>query len=219
MANGIGYPKGLTPDIPVNGQNGQRPTLTPQQAVRILSLRVPERVPFNAPINAALLNSPGGSAPGAGGLQSMIQQLIQAIKPALDVPAPVLTRTGVPEEQRPSGLPTASPGLPSNGRVGPGPVAEEPRPTVHVPGFNPPTPSPAPVLQPSPQPSLQPVPFSGAPPPPRIMPGDELRGPSVTEPEPPSIGDPWGWDGPQQPLFDVPMSGWFKNKLDSFRGF
>lgn len=81
----IGYSKDPFTDIQMTGgQNGQSAgpsRLTPQQAVKILSLRVPRHMPASAPINSMLLNAPGGSAPGASGLQSMIQQLMQLFQP------------------------------------------------------------------------------------------------------------------------------------------
>ncbi len=84
-------------DLPMNGERdgaGSGPSrLTPQQAVKILSLRVPEHAPSNAPISNALMNSPGGSAAGANGWQSLIQQLLQSFRPDA------------------AGQPTASPGI------------------------------------------------------------------------------------------------------------
>jgi hypothetical protein len=82
MPIGFSYAPGS--DIPYNGEGGggQSPSrLSPQQAVKILSLRVPESLPSNAPVARSLLTSPGGSAAGASGLQSMIQQLIQGFRP------------------------------------------------------------------------------------------------------------------------------------------
>lgn len=83
MPPGIGYSYAPGSDIPFNGERGgQAPSrLSPQQAVKILSLRVPEALPSNAPVARQLLTSPGGSAAGASGLQSMIQQLIQGFQP------------------------------------------------------------------------------------------------------------------------------------------
>src|SRR5688572_29874557 len=79
MPLGISFAPGA--DLPFNGQagqNGSAPSrLSPQQAVRILSLRVPERLPSNAPVARQLLTSPGGSAAGApSSLQAMLQQLM-----------------------------------------------------------------------------------------------------------------------------------------------
>lgn len=80
MPLGLSYAPGA--DIPFNGSNGQQggapSRLSPQQAVRILSLRVPERLPSNAPVARQLLTSPGGSAAGApSSLQAMLQQLMR----------------------------------------------------------------------------------------------------------------------------------------------
>lgn len=83
MALGFSFAPGS--DIQMNGQNGggtaSPSRLTPQQAVKILSLRVPESLPGNAPVARQLLTAPGGSAAGASGLQSLIQQLIQSFRP------------------------------------------------------------------------------------------------------------------------------------------
>src|SRR3990167_9372355 len=96
-------------DIPMNGQggpNGSRPRgLSPQQAVKILSLRVPESLPSNAPVNRSLLTSPGGAAPVAGGLQSLIQQLIQSFKPAAGAPG------GAPGQTTRMPVPGLQPGM------------------------------------------------------------------------------------------------------------
>jgi hypothetical protein len=84
MPPGIGYSYAPGSDIQMNGQNGNGSApsrLSPQQAVKVLSLRVPQTLPSNAPVNRQLLTSPGGAAAGASGLQSMIQQLMQAFKP------------------------------------------------------------------------------------------------------------------------------------------
>ena len=77
-----------------NGSGGPR-GLSPQQAVKILSLRVPEALPSNAPVNRSLLTSPGGRAAGASGLGSMIQQLIQSFLPGGGAPGvPTLPQGG-----------------------------------------------------------------------------------------------------------------------------
>jgi hypothetical protein len=73
---------------------------SPQQAVKVLSLRVPKTLPSNAPVSRSLLTGPGSSAPGAGGLDSLVQALLQAFKPA----AP----SGAPEQPMPQ--PMQAPG-------------------------------------------------------------------------------------------------------------
>lgn len=67
---------------PLDQRLGGGPSATPQDAVKILSLRVPRTLPSNAPVNRALLAGPGGiaqggAAPGAGGLNSLIAALTQ----------------------------------------------------------------------------------------------------------------------------------------------
>lgn len=88
MSPGIGYAKGLTNDIPMQGQGASPSRLSPQQAIKILSLRVPETLPSNAPVSRSLLTSPGGAAPGAQGLNSLIAQLVQAFKPSQEMASP-----------------------------------------------------------------------------------------------------------------------------------
>lgn len=103
MPPGIGYSYAPGADIPMNGEGqGRAPSrLSPQQAVKILSLRVPSALPSNAPVARQLLTSPGGSAAGASGLQSMIQQLIQGFRP-MGGGSPLPSRPGpVPPMQAP----------------------------------------------------------------------------------------------------------------------
>lgn len=64
---------------------------TPQEAVQIRSLRVPRVLPANAPIARGLLAGPGGAingsgAPGASGLTSLVQALLQAFQPQMATP-------------------------------------------------------------------------------------------------------------------------------------
>lgn len=155
MPEGIGY--SFDPAQPFNGNGGAnggngggRSRLSPQQAVRILSLRVPESLPSNAPVNRALLTSPGGSAAGASGLNSMIQQLIEAFKPTQAAPQ------GVPA------LPPVDLTRPASGSPAPqGPVSTVPGPSGQ------PRPTPTPVPQPNvppPTPAAPPPPSAGTPP-------------------------------------------------------
>jgi hypothetical protein len=60
-------------------QGGAAPS--PQQAVKLLSLRVPKTLPSNAPIARSLLTGPGSAAPGAQGLNSLIAALMQVFQP------------------------------------------------------------------------------------------------------------------------------------------
>lgn len=86
MANDIGFSYAPGSNSRLDMQQGQQGArgISPQQAVKILSLRVPERPSPTAIAPMALLQSQGGMAPGAGGLQSMIAALIQAFKPQMD---------------------------------------------------------------------------------------------------------------------------------------
>jgi hypothetical protein len=54
---------------------GQSQSVSPQEAVRILSLRLPKRTP-NAPVPSQLLNAPAGG--GVGDLTQFIRMLMQA---------------------------------------------------------------------------------------------------------------------------------------------
>lgn len=106
MPIGFSYAPGA--DIPMNGEsNGRAPSrLSPQQAVKLISLRVPPALPSNAPVARQLLTSPGGSAAGASGLQSMIQQLMQGYRPAQGLPgAPMQSPLAGPLPSRPGPLP------------------------------------------------------------------------------------------------------------------
>lgn len=110
MPIGASYAPGA--DIPMEGRNGNgggASRLSPQQAVKILSLRVPEALPSNAPVSRSLLTSPGGSAAGASGLQSMIQQLMQSFKPQAGTMPTAGPMPGAPP-QAPQG-PSAAPSL------------------------------------------------------------------------------------------------------------
>lgn len=101
-----------TRDQAMPGGGAPRGT-SPQQAVKILSLRVPKQLPSNAPVSRELLNGPGGA--GAPGLTSMIQQLMQAFRPKTDqfpqspAPQPMPEQAQPPTLQHP--IPS-SPGAP-----------------------------------------------------------------------------------------------------------
>lgn len=66
-------PQGAASGQQVNA--GQAATISPQEAVRILSLRLPKRLP-NAPVPHSLLAGGGGG--GVGDLNAVIQRLMQA---------------------------------------------------------------------------------------------------------------------------------------------
>ena len=108
MAIGQSFAPGA--DMQMDPRNGGRSggsRLSPQQAVKILSLRVPETLPSNAPVNRALLTAPGGRAAGASGLNSMIQQLMQLYKPMAGTAGPMPSGAPMqgPQGQGPSAAP------------------------------------------------------------------------------------------------------------------
>lgn len=84
MPPGIGYrfQPGIQ-DTQLNGDDGagRASGLSPQQAVEIRSLRIPDRPSPTAIAPLALLNSPGGGAAGAQGLDSLIAALMQVFQP------------------------------------------------------------------------------------------------------------------------------------------
>jgi len=136
MPPGIGYGR----DIPLAGeQSGATPQggtnvggMSPQEAVKILSLRVPERPSASAIAPLPLLQSQGGMAPGAGGLDSMIAALMQAFPQLGRGPAPQTPTFGGP------GTPSQRPG------------ARESKPAgrVEVPPMQPPAAPPPPRVTP-----------------------------------------------------------------------
>lgn len=83
MANGnIGYsfnPSGAPQDIQTQ-QGSPGGGLSPQQAVKILSLRVPDHQSQGAIAPMPLLQSKGSAAPGAGGLDTLIAALMKAFQ-------------------------------------------------------------------------------------------------------------------------------------------
>jgi hypothetical protein len=65
MANlGISFSPFNDQQPELNPRNGQAPT--PQEAIRVLSLRVPRTVGAGSPVPQALLGAPGGAAFGGG---------------------------------------------------------------------------------------------------------------------------------------------------------
>lgn len=85
-----------------NGQSRSR--LSPQQAVKILSLRIPESLPANAPVSRALLTAPGGA-----GFQSdaaLMQNLLRGAR--APVTTPVQPSVGsAPSRQAPQAPPAS----------------------------------------------------------------------------------------------------------------
>lgn len=140
MPPGIGYsfaPGGEDIDL----QNGQRKGtgISPQQAVQIRSLRVPERLPTNAPVNRTLLTSPGGMAAGAQGLDSMVAALMQAFRPQASVAGPAPMPASAPSGGgSPEPLPSRNIPMPPSQAPTLGPVFEgyvDPPPQAPVPGL------------------------------------------------------------------------------------
>lgn len=79
---GYSFNPSQSPDLRTGdrGQEGAR-GMGPQQAVKIWSLRVPERASQGALAPLPLLTSKGSGAPGAGGLDSIVAALMQAFRP------------------------------------------------------------------------------------------------------------------------------------------
>jgi hypothetical protein len=125
MANGLGvsYQPGAGNGTGPDGAPSGARRLSPQESVKILSLRVPERANPTAPINRSLLTSPGSAAPGASALNSLIAQLQQAfqarppIANAPMVPAPMPSPRPSPGRTE---VPNAIPTPVDTGVIGPG---------------------------------------------------------------------------------------------------
>lgn len=134
---------------------------SPQQAVKIYSLRVPERVSQGAIAPVPLLTSKGSAAPGAQGLDSMVAALMQAFKSqgSLAGPSPATATIA------PSGYDADGSGS------GPGDVWSVPR----DPG--------------SPRRPVQPI--DDAPPAPRVVSPEPAPAPSPNNPPPPSFKFPY----------------------------
>lgn len=133
---------------------------SPQQAVKVLNLRIPRRPAFGGIAPQSLLLSPGLA--GAPGIENTIRQLAgigAAVPPASQPPVPVAPQS-------------APPNAPIYAPPPPAPVQpiNEQSARVTLPGYQAPseeamnTPAPAPMA-----PAYQPGP--SAPPPPRIIPG------------------------------------------------
>lgn len=240
----IGFSFNPTQDIDMQGGtngNGRGPSrLSPQQAVRILSLRVPESLPQNAPVARSLLTAPGSRAPGAGGLQSMVAQLMQAFQPQSG-PSPVqmpppsapgapLQPAMPPTGPAPSFLPTPAALAKSPGTGGPtrvqwnaqeGPADEVPSAPGATPEPTPAAPGPPPlnlggdlidVLPPARNASPGAPPPAAPPAPPRIDDGPIWRGPADIVPVPPE---------PTQeaaPPLDLGLPPWMLKKIGGFGG-
>lgn len=93
---GFSFTPGATSRLDMERRGQGNLGMSPQQEVRMLSLRVPDRPSPTAITSLPLLQSQGGAAPGAAGLQSLIQALIQAFRPAPGVGGGVVGGTAGP---------------------------------------------------------------------------------------------------------------------------
>lgn len=234
MASGFGlsYQPGAenAPGREGQGRNGGAKRTSPQEAVKLLKLRVPERANPTAPISRALMTSPGGAAPGASALMQMVQQLRQGVQPSAPMGSPMvpplsgrmpapgplpeaidngMSGGGVRGPQMPRVQPNPAP-VPQAIDNGLGGDVRDPRmPTVQ--------PNPEPLWPSTGQPEVPLAPT--APPPPRVIPGIDNtagidagawtgdQGTRTAEPEPPSLFDE---------AADLPW--WMQKKADSLFG-
>lgn len=147
MPPGIGYNFAPGNDIQMGGKGRSGgPSFGPQEAIRMLSLRLPKSAGPSAIAPSALLNAPGGA--GAPNLNSILMALVQAFAPqhqagvpslpSLSPPSPMSQRPSSPTQRRSSGF--TSPGAP----VGQGarPSLSRPSPSVPVPRIIPGSPTP-----------------------------------------------------------------------------
>ncbi len=119
---GTSYQPGATSQTP-NGQT--RAALSPQEAVRILSLRLPKN-PQNSPIPQALLTSAGGGA--TSNLTQLLQALMQAsARPGGDGSREMVEPFGPPAQFDP--VPRQD-GRSFTPRVHPGDEGREPAPDL-----------------------------------------------------------------------------------------
>lgn len=153
MPPGIGYSR----DIPLAGEggaNGQQTKklggLSPQEAVKILSLRIPDQPSATSIAPLPLLQSPGGTSLGGPGLDRMMQGLMAAFPPTL-------------------------PTIPGGGRLGRGDVPKLPTFQPPIPEANPMVPPFSGALPPMPSPDPLPEIRSRAMPP-RSYPLDATQG-------------------------------------------
>lgn len=199
----IGYSR----DIPLAGDAGSAkgPSgassaprgASPQEAVKLLSLRVPERPSQGALAPVSLLTSRGSQAPGASGLDSLIAALMQAFQTPSSVPA-LPSGTGntsgwmnnernlgggggdSPSVVQPSGIPDNW-GFPTTGSMAPDPRTSTPPPHF-TPGDVPDVRGPGGIeVQPVPNAGSQPVPYE----PPIDMTPTPEPAPSLFEPNGP----------------------------------
>jgi len=209
-ADGIGYSfqPGLS-NVRMDGRGGggRVAGASPQQAVKILSLRVPEQLPASAPINRTLLTSPGaaGVPGGSQALNQVIGGLMQSLKPGLTpekLAAPAPPPLPAPQASQ---VPTAS----AFGTSVPQPAAAsafDPRPSAFVPQDTPTAPQQPDVFAAA-KPSLGP--FR----PPHFTPADEGQAPIPPSPEPPDLAPLAAPAAPPPSLFanmpNAPSPFWF----------
>lgn len=80
---------------------------SPQQAVRILSLRVPAVLPPNAPVSRELLNNHVNGGPAGSGLSSVVRAMMEAFKPTAPTAGPQF-----PTPQSPRSVASTQPPVP-----------------------------------------------------------------------------------------------------------
>lgn len=202
MPAGLGY--SFAPGADANGmtQQGQpqRRGLSPQSAVKLLQLRVPERPAASAIAPQTLLQSPGSAGVGGDALGAIIKALAgREVSPPQAPPAPA-PQAPTAQQKIDDGAVWMNP-----------PSAPEP-----VPSYQAPAPPPMPAYQPlvyQPPPMPTAAMSAPAPPPPRITPGvDESFGtsggvfepmPTPAAPEPLPLPDP----GLIEMAMNQPVSG------------
>lgn len=195
-----------------SGAGGGKPSglrgASPQAAVKILSLRVPERVSQGAIAPLPLINGKGGSAAaGAQGLDSMVAALMQAFRPQ----TPMGAGPQVPTYQPPSN--TYQPPSGGGGNYGEDPDEGSDSDIWRVPSRDPGNPRPPIGPVGYPEPGRSPAPNN--PPPPIItFPHPDQPGP-ILEPDPgPASPKPRGPDDPgwydERPRVELPQNpgGW-----------
>lgn len=162
MPQGLGY--SFDPGAGQQGQSGQDATgggfsrMSPQQAVKLLSLRIPERAPGMGRGLAPqeLLQSPGSAAAG-GGMQSVIQGLMRMMAPGYQSgEAPMGGGLGQPGQAMPGQLPNWGSILQGFGGGG----GSQPLPRV-IPGLG----EGGPRAPEAPQAPAPQAPYTGGPPP------------------------------------------------------
>ena len=143
-----------------SGQAGVTDTASPiQQAIRILSLRIPRVVSQGAPINQSLLSGPGSAGLNTGGLSldELLRRLF-GVQPGGQVPAlPAQQSVGSPQSAIAAMSQPAAPSWAPSPSAAPSPL--------FTPGINPGAPTPGnPIPTPSWDPTQTTTPAPAAPP-------------------------------------------------------